>query len=155
MNSRKTLNILVLAFSLAVGGQAMAAGKGKKAAPKPNKAHASHTVAVSGADKEFADGFLSAQKEDYAKAAAKWEPLAKQGNVAAQFNMGTLYHSGAAGKFDEAKAVEWYHQAAKGGSRMAQEYLAAAYAEGWFGLKKDAKEAAYWEKLADENPVNF
>ncbi|MEK6750036.1 MAG: tetratricopeptide repeat protein [Pseudomonadota bacterium] len=131
MNTRKTLKTLVLALGVLGVSSVWAAGN------------------------EFADGFLAAQTGDYAKAVAKWEPLAKKGNVAALFNMGTLYHIGATGKIDEAKAVEFYHKAAEGGSRMAQEYLAAAYAEGWFGLKKDTTKAAHWEKLADNNPVNF
>ncbi len=100
---------------------------------------------------EFANGFIAAQKSDYAKAAAKWEPLAKD-HPRAQFLLGTMYHSGAAGQYDEKKAVALYHKAAENGVREAQEYLAVAYAEGWFGLKKDPRKAQYWQQRLEQTP---
>ena len=99
---------------------------------------------------EFANGFIAAQQSDYAKAAAKWEPLAKADHPRAQFLLGTMYHSGAAGTYDEKKAVALYHKAAENGVREAQEYLAVAYAEGWFGLKKDPRKAHYWQQRLDQ-----
>ena len=99
----------------------------------------------------YNDGFLAAETGDYQTALQKWEPLAKQGDPLAQFNLALLYHSGAGVKVDEQKAVSWYHKAADNGYYYAQEYLAIGYQEGWFGLQKDAKQAKYWLKRLEES----
>ncbi len=94
----------------------------------------------------YNDGLLAAESGDYKTALQKWEPLAKQGDALAQFNLALLYHSGAGVAVDERKAVSWYHKAADNGYYYAQEYLAIGYQEGWFGLPKDKKQAEYWLK---------
>lgn len=100
----------------------------------------------------YNDGFLAAESGDYKTALQMWEPLAKQGDALAQFNLALLYHSGAGGvPADEQKAVGWYRKAADNGYYYAQEYLAVGYQEGWFGLPKDPKQAAYWLKRLDAN----
>ena len=100
----------------------------------------------------YNDGFIAAESGDYQTAQQKWEPLAKQGDALAQFNLALLYHSGAGGvEADEQKAVGWYHKAADNGYYYAQEYLAVGYQEGWFGLPKDSQQAHYWLKRLEEN----
>jgi TPR repeat protein len=100
----------------------------------------------------YNEGFIAAESGDYKTAFQKWEPLAKQGDALAQFNLALLYHSGAGGvPADEKKAVSWYLKAADNGYYYAQEYMAVGYQEGWFGLPKDSKQAAYWEKRLEDN----
>jgi hypothetical protein len=113
------------------------------------------TVLITAASTSFAngynDGLLAAETGDYQTALQKWEPLAKQGDPLAQFNLALLYHSGAGVEVDEQKAVSWYHKAADNGYYYAQEYLAIGYQEGWFGLPKDSKQAEYWMKRLEES----
>ena len=99
----------------------------------------------------YNDGLMAAETGDYQTALQKWEPLAKQGDALAQFNLALLYHSGAGVKADEQQAVSWYHKAADNGYYYAQEYLAVGYQEGWFGLPKDKKQAKYWLKRLEES----
>lgn len=108
-------------------------------------------AAVSASANGYNDGLLAAESGDYQTALQKWEPLAKQGDPLAQFNLALLYHSGAGVEVDEQKAVSWYHKAADNGYYYAQEYLAIGYQEGWFGLPKDSKQAQYWLKRLEES----
>jgi hypothetical protein len=93
---------------------------------------------------DFEAAFIAAESGDYTRAAAGWDRLAQSGNAEAQFNLGLIYHSGAAGPIDEAEAVRWYQVAAENGYAKAQEFLAVAYTEGWFGLSRDVSKADYW-----------
>ena len=43
---------------------------------------------------DFEKGFAAAQKDDYAAALREFRPLAEQGDVAAQYNLGVMYYSG-------------------------------------------------------------
>lgn len=96
-------------------------------------------------------GLLASEAGNYEVAVNSWQPLAKQGDGAAQFNLALMYHRGLGVLADEAMAVEWYQKSASNGYPKAQEFLAAAYREGWFGLKKDPQKAAYWDQqLATE-----
>jgi TPR repeat protein len=106
------------------------------------------TVSLGVASTSFANGYneglLAAEAGDYQTALQKWEPLAKQGDPLAQFNLALLYHSGSGVEVDEQKALSWYHKAADNGYYYAQEYLAIGYQEGWFGLPIDKQQAKYW-----------
>ena len=97
----------------------------------------------------YNQGFIAAESGDYKTAVEMWEPLAKNGNAYAQFNLALMYHSGLGVAQDEMKAVSWYHKAANNGYYIAQEYLAVGYQEGWFGLPKDQKQADYWQRRID------
>lgn len=92
----------------------------------------------------YNDGLLASEEGDYPTAVAKWQPLADQGDAAAQFNLALMYHRGLGVALNEATAVKWYQKSAENGYSRAQEFLAVAYREGWFGLKKDLQKAAYW-----------
>ena len=43
------------------------------------------------ANADFDEGRVAYKKGDYATALREWQPLAKQGNVKAQYNLGRLY----------------------------------------------------------------
>ncbi len=93
---------------------------------------------------DYETAFLAAEAGDYITAAARWDQLAQSGNPEAQFNLGLMYHSGAAGPMDETEAVRWYQKSAENGYAKAQEFLAVAYREGWFGLPRDSSKSDYW-----------
>jgi len=95
--------------------------------------------------KDAANAFDASYQNDYVAASKLWQKLAEKGIPDAQFNLGLMYHSGAAGVFSEKQALKWYLKAAQNGSYQAQEYMAVGYREGWFGLKKDTAKAKHWE----------
>ena len=65
------------------------------------------------------------QKNEYNKAAHYWNPLAKQGNHFAQYNVGLLWEYGLGGtQMNKAEAAEWYLLSAKQGFPMAMVKLA-------------------------------
>jgi len=98
-------------------------------------------------------GLLASETGDYSTAVAAWQPLASQGDAAAQFNLALMYHRGLGVAADEQKAVQWYQKSASNGYAKAQEFLAAAYREGWFGLEKDPQKAEYWGQLIENNEL--
>ena len=57
-------------------------------------------------------GNAAYDNKDYATARMEWQPLAEQGNVAAQFNMGILYRNGLGVEKDPGLAARWYRKAA-------------------------------------------
>ncbi len=120
---KRILNILCLTAALGLSGM---------------------TQAIEGHD--FNRGLLAAEQGDYDHALQYWAPLALAGDAAAQFNLGLLLHSGAAGRWDERAAIKWYQRAAENGHPLAQAYLAAGYREGWFGLPRNEEQARYWEQ---------
>ena len=46
------------------------------------------------ASADFQKGVAAYKRGDYATALREWEPLAKQGNTDAMFNLGTMYRKG-------------------------------------------------------------
>ncbi|HHI94435.1 MAG TPA: sel1 repeat family protein [Gammaproteobacteria bacterium] len=96
-------------------------------------------------------GLLASEAGDYAAAVVAWQPLASEGDAAAQFNLALMYHRGLGVATDEQKAVQWYKKSAANGYVKAQEFLAAAYREGWFGLEKDPQKAKYWDQQLENN----
>jgi len=65
------------------------------------------------------------QKQEYDQAAFYWNPLAKQGNPFAQYNVGLLWEYGfGSTQMNKAQAAEWYLLSAKQGYPMAMVKLA-------------------------------
>ena len=67
---------------------------------------------------------------DYVTALRLWRPLADQGNVHAQFNLGVKYHQGQGVPQDYAQAVSWCRKAADQGMVTAQFNLGVMYEHG-------------------------
>ena len=61
----------------------------------------------------FQKGLTAYKSGDYATALREWEPLAKQGNALAQFNLGSLYSDGKGVTQDYKTAVKWYKLSAE------------------------------------------
>ena len=73
---------------------------------------------------------------------------ARQGNAAAQFNLGLMYDKGQGGvRQDHAEAVKWYRQSAKQGFVLAQYNLGVMYDRG-LGVRKDDTQAVKWYRQA-------
>jgi len=96
---------------------------------------------------DFYDGLAAAQRGDYATALQEWQPLAEQGNAAAQFNLGIMYATGRGVPENDAEAVKWYRKAAEQGNAAAQFNLGIKYDEGT-GVPEDYVKAYMWLSLA-------
>jgi uncharacterized protein len=96
---------------------------------------------------DFQKGLTAAQSGDFATALREWEPLAKQGNASAQFNLGLMYDNGTGVLQDYKTAVKWYRLAAEQGIAPAQFNLGLMYANGT-GVLQDYKTAVKWYRLS-------
>ena len=59
----------------------------------------------------FDEGMAAYERGDYATALEEWLPLAEQGNVAAQSNLGVMYTNGHGVPQNYAEAAKWYRAA--------------------------------------------
>ncbi len=111
-----------------------------------------HTITVASlANGDFAGGWSAYESRDYLEAARIWQPLAEQGHVAAQLNLGTLYDFGYGVEPAPVIAARWYRAAAVQGNRAAQFNLAMMYATGR-GLHQNSNQAKHWyQKAAEQN----
>ncbi len=104
------------------------------------------TSAIAADIQKGLDAYLNG---DFATAMSEWAPLAEQGDVSAQYNLGLLYESGLGVAQDVVEAVEWYRLAADQGDASAQYNLGVIYDEG-HDVPQDYAEAAKWYNLAAE-----
>jgi TPR repeat protein len=95
----------------------------------------------------FEDGDAAYKRGDYATALKHWQPLADQGNAAAQNNLGVMYDLGRGVPQDYAEAMRWYKLAAAQGDAKAQYNLGAYYGNGQ-GVPQDNVKAHIWLNLA-------
>ena len=89
-------------------------------------------------------------RRDFDSALTILKPLAEQGNVAAQINLGNLYMKGWGVEQNYHLAQHWYLKAASRGERMAQTKLGILYYYG-LGIAQDLAEAARWFQKAAES----
>ena len=76
---------------------------------------------------DFDKGSIAAQTGDFKTALKEWTFLAEQGNKAAQFNLGIMYHQGTGVPQDIGEAIKWYILAAEQGHADAQSNLGNIY----------------------------
>jgi uncharacterized protein len=95
----------------------------------------------------FEDAAAAYKKGDYATALELMRPLAEEGNVAAQFNLGVMYQLSHGVPQDNGAAVSWYRKAAEQGLAEAQYNLGVMYANGE-GVPQDYAAAHMWFNLA-------
>ena len=98
---------------------------------------------------DFDKGLTAYNNGDYATALKEWKPLAEEGDVDAQYNLGVLYDKGDGVPQDYKEAVRWYKLAAEQGVAEAQFNLGNMYYDGQ-GVSVDYKEAVRWFTLAAE-----
>jgi putative methionine-R-sulfoxide reductase with GAF domain len=110
-----------------------------------------HTPAATQSEAPLANAVPAASPADAAgnspSSLADLEVSAKQGNVEAQFALGTKYANGDGFPQDRAEAARWFTLAAKQGYAPAQSILGACYWVGR-GVPKDLKQAYFWSVLA-------
>jgi uncharacterized protein len=100
-------------------------------------------------------GYNKALAGNYGEAYRILQPLASQGYIEAQFNLGMMFQNGGSGlQKNNASSAYWFNQAAIQGDQNSQFELAGIYYRG-LGVKKDLKIAKYWAKLASQgsNPT--
>jgi len=102
----------------------------------------------------FEDGVAAYRRQDYATAMSLFLPLAKNGNAAAQYNLGVMYGEGQGVPQDDQQALYWYRQTADQGDADAQLSLGLMYAKGQ-GVAQDYQQAVFWYRKAAErgNPT--
>ena len=74
---------------------------------------------------DFQKGLTAYESGDYATALREFEPLAEQGNAAAQGNLGLMYKHGLGVPKDDKTGMKWYKLAAEKGHSDAKLIIAA------------------------------
>ena len=100
------------------------------------------------------DGVAAHERQDYATALRLFLPLADQGDVAAEFNLGSMYAYGEGVPRDFAEAGKWFRKAANGGHAAAQFNLGAMYAEGQGRQTFQVAETAFGGARPDAGAVS-
>ncbi len=95
----------------------------------------------------YQEGYDAYNRGDYDTALKEWRPLAEQGDVMAQYNLGLMHHKGQGVSRDYHEAVKWYRLAADQGFALAQTNLGRMYVKG-HGVPKDYVQAYMWYTLA-------
>jgi TPR repeat protein len=103
----------------------------------------------------FEDGLSAAQSGDYATAMRLWRPLADQGDVVAQFNIGIAFLNGYGVPKDSAEAETWFRKAANQGYAAAQNSLGNMYqaknaADAAQNPRRTAEAASWYSKAANQ-----
>jgi len=93
------------------------------------------------------DGARAFNRQDYARAARVFVPLATRGDAQAQAYLGFMYAQGYGVPQSYVKAAYWYRRAAEQGNATAQYWLALMYDKG-HGLPPDIIQAYKWLNLA-------
>jgi uncharacterized protein len=101
----------------------------------------------------FEDGAAAFQKADYATALAQWQPLAQQGDLQAQFNLGILHDQGRGVPQNRAEAARWYKLAAEQGDMIAAYNLGMLHIQPLHALgtvARDGAEGVKWLRVAGD-----
>ena len=98
---------------------------------------------------DFARGLRAYQSGDYATALSEWTPLAEQGVVEAQYDVGLIHYLGKGVAQDRALAHRWFLRAAEAGYARAQ-YRVAEMCEAGDGVRQDLVQARVWFTLAEK-----
>ncbi len=99
---------------------------------------------------DFQTGMDAYDQGDYATALKEWRPLAEQGDMLAQFNLGSLYERGQGVPQDHMQAGDWWRKAADQGYPFAQAQLGVLYHLGQGVPKDDARAADWYRKAANQ-----
>ena len=81
------------------------------------------------------DGRAALERGDYLSAEREFRPLAEQGNMDAQLNLGLMYEMGWGAQRNLERAENWYRKAAEKGFHFAQDSLGSLnYGSGQYDL---------------------
>ena len=103
---------------------------------------------------DFEKGWTAYESGDYATALREYTPLAEQGDVYAQYNVGLMYDQGLGVPQSFRTAAKWYTLAAEGGHDWGQYNLGRMYEKGQ-GVLQDYKTAVKWYRIAAEQGHAF
>ncbi len=106
------------------------------------KAHPAQTYAD-----PLQGGIAAYDRKDYETALKLWQPLAEQGNAAAQTRLGNLYYKGEGVTQSVAEALRWWRKAADQSEPIAENNVGNFYQNG-IGVPRDPAEAMNWYLLA-------
>lgn len=97
-------------------------------------------------------GLQATEKQQYEQAFAYWEPLAQDGHLDSQYQIGRLYERGEGVAEDFNRALEWYQRAAQKGQGDAQFRIGLYH----MNENPDKNEALgfYWIQSAADNGSN-
>lgn len=98
-------------------------------------------------------GYAAFDVGDYETSLAECQPLADEGDAAAQFCVGRLYANGFGVPMDDAKALFYYGAAAEQGFPQAQYNLGIMHANGWGVTMNDEKAAEFYLAAAEKGYV--
>ena len=101
---------------------------------------------------DFEKGFTAYKSGDFATALREFTTLAKQGNAAAQYNLGVMYDEGRGVPENDKTAVKWYRLAAEQGHTKSQSNLGAMYYNG-LGVPLDHVYAHMWWNIAASSGI--
>lgn len=105
-------------------------------------------VAGSAAAADFRAGWEAYQRGDFKTALTEWQPLAENGHVSAQFNLGVMYDEGRGVDASRDEAIKWWTKAGEQGDIQAQHNLALLYIAGGDG---NYEKATLWLKRAADS----
>ena len=108
------------------------------------------TLAAPAWGQDFEKGSRAYEQRDYAAALREFRPLAEQGLLYAQYNLGLMYHNGLGVPQDYAEAVRWYRKAADQGQTEAQNALGFMYQNGRGVAQDDAEALRWYRRVADQ-----
>ena len=105
---------------------------------------------------DLEDGIAAFEKHDFNTAVRLIEPLAEQGNIEAEYFMGTFYMYGHGVPMDPPQATVWFRRAyghwetqARAGNAQAMVEIATMLTSG-LGVTRDDKAAADWLRKAGD-----
>ena len=99
---------------------------------------------------DYQDGWDAYERKDYKTAYKLWLPLAEQGDVEAQYNLGVMYYKGEGVSKDYKEAVKWFRLSAEKTYAGSQNNLGGMYYKGQ-GVPKDYALAHMWFNLSGSN----
>jgi len=114
---------------------------------------------ISVVNANFDDAYRYLKQKEYTKALKELKPLADQGHVPSQINLGRMYHKGFGVEVNYKIAIEYYKMAAnQGDNDNAQHTLGNLY-RNLEGKKdaviKDLNKAMYYYKKASDNGSSY
>ena len=102
----------------------------------------------------FDDAYGHLKQKEYIKAFKEFKPLAEQGHVPSQMNLGWMHHKGLGVEQNYKTAIKWYEMAANQDNEDAQHTLGNLYRNGEGkkdAVTKDLNKAMYYYKKASDN----
>src|SRR5690606_1428943 len=101
----------------------------------------------------FDEAVAAYDRGDFAEAVRLWTPLARKGDVAAQFNLGLIYEKGRGVPADAARAAQYYLSAAESGHAKSAYNLGILHSRGALGPNRDLDAAGKWLEVAAEKGI--